>query len=64
MWLIQELRRLDPKSVREHLKDGNYGGLYQRDDKEMMKIWLSQVWKRRAHYWLKLGTKTSQLINA
>ena len=35
----EKLRRLDPKSVREHLKDGNYGGLYQRDDEEMMKIW-------------------------
>ena len=33
-----EIRRLDPKSVREHLKDGNYGRLYQRDDEEMMKI--------------------------
>ena len=26
----EKLRRLDPKSVREHLNDGNYGGLYQR----------------------------------
>ena len=24
---------------REYLKDGNYGGLYQRDDEEVMKIW-------------------------
>ena len=35
----EKLRRLDPKSVRQHLKDGNYGGLYQRNDEEMMKIW-------------------------
>ena len=39
----EKLRRLDPKSVREHLKDGNYGGLYQRDDEEMMKIWQAGV---------------------
>jgi len=39
----EKLRRLDPKSVRERLKDGNYGGLYQRDDEEMMKIWRAGV---------------------
>ena len=36
---LEKLRRLDPKSLREYLKDGNYGGFYQRDDEEMMKIW-------------------------
>jgi creatinine amidohydrolase len=35
----EKLRRLDPKSLREYLKDGNFGGRYQRDDEEMMKIW-------------------------
>ena len=44
----EKLRRLDPKSVREHLKDGNYGGLYQRDDEEMMKIWQAGVEETRA----------------
>jgi creatinine amidohydrolase len=43
----EKLRRLDPKSVREHLKDGNYGGLYQRDDEEMMKIWRAAVEETR-----------------
>ena len=38
-----KLRGLDPKSVREYLKDGNYGGLYQRSDDEMMKIWRTAV---------------------
>ena len=33
------LRQLDPRSLRDYLKDGNYGGHYQRDDEEMMKIW-------------------------
>src|SRR5437588_2993441 len=36
---VEKLRRLDPKSLREYLNDGNYGGLYQREDEEIMKIW-------------------------
>jgi creatinine amidohydrolase len=44
----EKFRRLDPKSVREHLKDGNYGGLYQRDDQEMMKIWRTALEETRA----------------
>src|SRR6266498_2188417 len=44
----EKLRRLDPKSLRKYLKDGNYGGLYQRDDKEMMKIWRVGVEETRA----------------
>jgi creatinine amidohydrolase len=44
----EKLRRFDPKSVREHLKDGNYGGRYQRDDEEMMKIWQTAVEETRA----------------
>jgi creatinine amidohydrolase len=45
---LEKLRRLDPKSLREHLKDGNYGGLYHRDDEEMMKIWKTGVEETRA----------------
>jgi creatinine amidohydrolase len=44
----EKVRRLDPKSVREYLNDGNYGGLYQRDDEEMMKIWRTGVEETRA----------------
>jgi len=44
---VEKLRRLDPKSLREYLKDGNYGGLYQRDDEEMMKIWRTGVEETR-----------------
>jgi creatinine amidohydrolase len=43
-----KLRRLDPKSLRQYLKDGNCGGLYQRDDEEMMKIWRTGVEETRA----------------
>jgi creatinine amidohydrolase len=45
---LDKLRRLDPKSLRQNLKDGNYGGLYQRDDEEMMKIWRAGVEETRA----------------
>jgi creatinine amidohydrolase len=44
----EKIRRLDPKSVREYLNDGNYGGLYQRRDEEMMKIWQTAVEETRA----------------
>ncbi len=40
---LEKVRRLNPKSLRDYLKDGNYGGLYQRDDKEMMRIWRAGV---------------------
>ena len=43
----EKLRRLDPRSVREYLKDGNFGGRYQRDDKEVMKIWRAGVEETR-----------------
>jgi len=45
---LEKVRRLDPKSLRDYLKDGNYGGLYHRDDEEMMKIWRAGVEETRA----------------
>jgi creatinine amidohydrolase len=36
---LEVIRQLDPKSLRAYLKDGNFGGRYQRDDEEMLKIW-------------------------
>jgi creatinine amidohydrolase len=42
------IRQLDPKSLRGYLKDGNYGGYYQRDDEAMMKIWNAGVEETRA----------------
>jgi creatinine amidohydrolase len=43
-----KLRTLDPQSLRAYLKDGNYGGLYQRDDEEMIKVWRAGVEETRA----------------
>src|ERR1051325_4019091 len=36
---LDTIRQLDPKALRAHLKDGNWGGVYQRADEEMMEIW-------------------------
>src|SRR4029077_1934235 len=44
---LDYLRQLDPQSLRDYLKDGNYGGRYQREDEEMMKIWRAGVEETR-----------------
>jgi creatinine amidohydrolase len=36
---LETIRQLDSKALRTHLKDGNWGGVYQRADEEMLKIW-------------------------
>jgi creatinine amidohydrolase len=36
---LETIRQLDPKALRTYLKDGNWGGVYQREDGEMAKIW-------------------------
>jgi creatinine amidohydrolase len=41
------LRQLDSRSLRDYLKDGNYGGYYQRHDEEMMNIWRAGVAETR-----------------
>lgn len=42
-----KVRRLGPKAVRQYLNDGSYGGLYERHDDEMMKIWRTAVEETR-----------------
>lgn len=42
------LRLLGPEEVRTYLKDGNYGGYYQRSDLEMAAIWQVAVAETRA----------------
>ncbi len=44
---LDYLRQLDPRSLCDYLQDGNYGGRYQRDDEEMMKIWRAGVEETR-----------------
>ncbi len=42
------LRTLSPVAVREQLGDGNFGGLYQREDDDMLAIWRVAVEETRA----------------
>ena len=44
---LEYLRQLNARSLRDYLKDGNYGGFYQRQDEEMMKIWRAGVAETR-----------------
>ena len=45
---LARLRQLAPREVRELLGDGNYGGLYQRSDAEMLALWDAAVAETRA----------------
>ena len=36
---LEHLRMLPPAKVREYIDDGNYGGVYQRSDEEMLALW-------------------------
>ena len=36
---LARVRMLDPTALRDYLGDGNYGGLYQRPDEDMLAIW-------------------------
>ena len=42
------MRLKSPKGVREFLGDGNFGGLYQRSDEDMLAIWKVAVEETRA----------------
>ena len=45
---LDRMRALNPERVRAMLGDGNFGGLYQRDDAEMQAIWDKGVAETRA----------------
>jgi creatinine amidohydrolase len=45
---LDRLRLMDPAGVRVMLGDGNYGGLYQRSDADMLAIWAVAVAETRA----------------
>jgi creatinine amidohydrolase len=38
---------MNPKEVREYLGDGNFAGLYQRSDEDMLEIWNAAVEETR-----------------
>lgn len=45
---LATVRVLDPASLREYIGDGNYGGLYQRPDDDMLALWQVAVQETRA----------------
>ncbi len=45
---MAQVRALDPVALRGYLGDGNYGGLYQRPDDELLAIWEVAVEETRA----------------
>ena len=45
---LEKMRMLDPAGVRKMLGDGNFGGLYQRSDDDMLAIWAVAVAETRA----------------
>jgi creatinine amidohydrolase len=42
------VRALDPAALRQYLGDGNFGGLYQRSDTDMLALWQVAVDETRA----------------
>jgi creatinine amidohydrolase len=45
---LAKLRLMDPVALRKYLGDGNYGGLYQRSDEDMLALWQVAVEETRA----------------
>src|SRR5206468_9290228 len=45
---LARLRVLDPAGVRAYIGDGNFGGVYQRPDEEMLALWAVAVEETRA----------------
>ncbi|HEX5690362.1 MAG TPA: creatininase family protein, partial [Roseiflexaceae bacterium] len=45
---INHLRLLNPVQVREYLNEGNFGGLFQRPDEDMLAIWQVAIEETRA----------------
>jgi creatinine amidohydrolase len=40
---IAAMRELDPRAVRELLGDGSLGGLYERPDEDVLRVWEAGV---------------------
>jgi len=44
---LERMRLMNPKEVRAHIGDGNFGGYYERSDDDMLKIWTVAVEETR-----------------
>jgi creatinine amidohydrolase len=45
---VERVRALDPAALRDYLGDGNFGGLYQRSDEDMLAVWRVAVEETRS----------------
>ena len=45
---MSQIAILNPQATRQHLGDGNMGGLYQRSDEDMLAIWQVAIEETRA----------------
>ena len=45
---LERVRTLDPVALRDYLGDGNFGGLHQRPDEDMLAIWKVAVEETRS----------------
>jgi creatinine amidohydrolase len=45
---LERVRALDPAALRDYLGDGNFGGLYQRSDEDMLAVWRVAVEETRS----------------
>jgi creatinine amidohydrolase len=45
---MAQVRMTDPAGMRELIPDGNFGGLYQRPDDELLSLWHVAVEETRA----------------
>ena len=45
---LERVRALDPAALRDYLGDGNFGGLHQRPDEDMLAIWKVAVDETRS----------------
>src|SRR5262249_41224628 len=43
----ERMRLMNPRQVRDYIKDGNFGGCYQRSDEEMLALWAVAVAETR-----------------
>ena len=44
---LDRLRSMNPREIRAHIGDGNYGGCYQKSDAEMLALWQVAVEETR-----------------
>ena len=44
---LAKVRALDPAGMREYIADGNYGGVYQHSDEDMLALWTVAVEETR-----------------